>query len=271
MSDDAPKKEEKSGAPAWVMTFADLMSLLLTFFILLLSFAELDATKFRKISGSLKMAFGVQQVSVFDEPPAGSSFIQQSHSSGGGASRSPMSTSSRNVALLDPQLQAIKNKQEKDTRVAQLTKEKVLKDNVKKIYRKLKKEIDQGKLEITHKDGNLIIRVAEDTTFPEGRAQLKSNFNPLLEKISDILIDVEGEIRVSGHTDDKKIRSTRYKNNWELSAARSMAFANAMMSKGGVPEDRLVIVAHGATRPVVRNNSSVNRKKNRRVEITIKH
>jgi len=271
MSDDAPQQEVKSGAPAWVMTFADLMSLLLTFFILLLSFAEIDATKFRKISGSLKMAFGVQRTNVFDEPPAGSSMIMQNHSAGSGASRSPMSTSSRNVALLDPQLQAIKKKQEKENRAAIQNREKLLKANVKKIWAKLSQEIKEGKIEITHKDGNLIIRVAEDATFPDGRAKLNSSFTPLLEKLSEILAEVKGDITVAGHTDDKKIKNSRYKNSWELSSARAMAFANGLMAKGGVSESRIVISAFGATRPMVRNNSAINRKKNRRVEVIIKH
>ena len=83
MSDEAPqKKDEGGGAPAWVMTFADLMSLLMCFFVLLLSFAEMDLLKFKQIAGSMKMAFGVQRDIKVKEMPKGTSIIAQEFSPG---------------------------------------------------------------------------------------------------------------------------------------------------------------------------------------------
>ncbi len=83
MSENAPaKKEEKSGAPAWVMTFADLMSLLMCFFVLLLSFSEMDLLKFKQIAGSMKAAFGVQREIKSDESPKGTSIIAREFSPG---------------------------------------------------------------------------------------------------------------------------------------------------------------------------------------------
>ncbi len=83
MSDEAPKKkDEGSGAPAWVMTFADLMSLLMCFFVLLLSFSEMDLQKFKQIAGSMKMAFGVQREIDAKEPPRGTSVIAREFSPG---------------------------------------------------------------------------------------------------------------------------------------------------------------------------------------------
>ncbi len=83
MTDQAPqKKEEGGGAPAWVMTFADLMSLLMCFFVLLLSFAEMDLQKFKQIAGSMKMAFGVQRDIKVKQPPKGTSVIAREFSPG---------------------------------------------------------------------------------------------------------------------------------------------------------------------------------------------
>lgn len=83
MSDEAPKKkEEGGGAPAWVMTFADLMSLLMCFFVLLLSFSEMDLQKFKQIAGSMKNAFGIQREIKADITPKGTSIIAQEFSSG---------------------------------------------------------------------------------------------------------------------------------------------------------------------------------------------
>ena len=267
--EEAKKQEASGGAPKWIVTFADLMSLLLTFFILLLSFSEIDATKFRKISGSLKMAFGVQRVSVFDEPPKGSSFVKQEYRAGGG-SGTPLSTGSSNVNLLDPQLQSIKNSMEKNSRIAALNRAKRLQSNAKSAVEKLRKEIREGKVEILHKDDALIIRIAENASFPVGKDRLHPNFTTLLDKLSDIINDVKGSIHIAGHSDDKKFKSLKHKSNWHFSASRAMTLGQALIQKGDVDPERVVIEAHGPTRPIVRNNSKINRRKNRRIEVIIK-
>lgn len=83
MSDEAPaKKDEGGGSPAWVMTFADLMSLLMCFFVLLLSFSEMDLLKFKQIAGSMKNAFGVQREIKTDESPKGTSIIAREFTPG---------------------------------------------------------------------------------------------------------------------------------------------------------------------------------------------
>ena len=82
MSESPPKKQESSGAPAWVMTFADLMSLLMCFFVLLLSFSEMDLLKFKQIAGSMKVAFGVQREIKANESPKGTSIIAREFTPG---------------------------------------------------------------------------------------------------------------------------------------------------------------------------------------------
>ena len=82
MSEDAPAAKKEKGAPAWVMTFADLMSLLMCFFVLLLSFSEMDAQKYKQVAGSMAFAFGVQREVRANEKVKGTSFIQQEYSPG---------------------------------------------------------------------------------------------------------------------------------------------------------------------------------------------
>ncbi len=82
MSDDAPKKAPPAGAPAWVMTFADLMSLLMCFFVLLLSFSEMDVAKYKQLAGSMKDAFGVQRDVEVKDMPRGVNIIAQEFSAG---------------------------------------------------------------------------------------------------------------------------------------------------------------------------------------------
>lgn len=266
----AKKEEAKPGAPLWMATFADLMSLLLTFFVLLLSMAEIDATRFRKVSGSLKMAFGVQRVSVFDEPPKGSSFIKQEHRAGG-SSRAPMSVGGSTANIIDPQLQGIKNVMKKNQRIAALEAQKRLEQNVKKVYERFEKEFKEGKVEIVKDGSNLVLRISEKAIFPTKRTKLKNNFSEILDKLSDVALDVRGDIIISGHSDDKKIKTNKFKSNWEFSAARANTLAQALMKKGDVDPDRITVQFHGPTKPLVKNNSDINRSKNRRIEVIIKH
>lgn len=266
----AKKEEKKAGAPAWMATFADLMSLLLTFFVLLLSMSTLDATKFRKVSGSLKMAFGVQRVSIFDEPPKGSSFMKQEHRAGG-ASRAPLSVGGATANIIDPQLQGIKNVMKKNQRIAALEAQKRLESNVKKVYQRFEKEFKEGKVEIVKDGSNLVLRISEPAIFPNKRTKLKGDFSGILDKLSEVTSEVTGDILISGHSDDKIIKTGKFKSNWEFSAARANTLAQALMKKGDVEASRITIQSHGPTKPLVKNNSEINRRKNRRIEVIIKH
>ena len=263
------KEKGKKGAPAWMTTFADMMSLLLTFFVLLLSMAEIDATRFRKVSGSLKMAFGVQRKNIFDEPPKGSSSVQQEHRTGG--SRNPMSVDSASANIVDQQLQAIKNKMEKQNLIAEKNRQKRLEQNLKKIFMKFEKEWKAGLIEIDKKDGDLIMRIAEKAAFAKSRTKLTGGFSPMLDKLADVIQDVDGDIVVSGHSDDKIIKTAKFKSNWEFSAARANTLAQALIKKGDVDPKRLTVQSHGPTKPLVRNNSDINRARNRRIELIIRH
>ncbi len=267
----AKKEEPKKGSPAYMTTFADLMSLLLTFFVLLLSMSEIDATRFRKVSGSLKMAFGVQRKSIFDEPPKGSSFIKQEHSPGS-ATRAPMSVGGATANILDPQLQQIKNKMEKQDKIAQLNRAKRLEQNINKIMAKFEDEWKKGKIEIQkNENGDLVLRIAEKAIFPEKRTKLTRDFGSMLDKLADVVHDVNGDIVIAGHSDDKIIKTPKFKTNWEFSAARANTLAQALMKKGDIEAERITVQFHGPTKPLVKNNSDINRQKNRRIEVIIKH
>lgn len=258
------KVTPKKGAPAWIVTFGDMMSLLLTFFILLVAMSEIDATKFKKVSGSLKQTFGVQRVEVFDDPPKGSSIMKDEHS--GGASRSPVS-----INLSDSHLDSIKSVSEKNKQAAALEKQKRLDANLKKVFDRFEKEWRDGKIEIDKKDNDLILRISENAAFPEQKTQLQTGFEPMLNKLSDFVQDVQGQVMIVGHSDDKVIKTTKFKSNWEFSGARANTLAQALMQKGDVEPDRITVQFHGPTKPLVKNNSDINRRKNRRIEIIIKH
>ncbi|MEJ2284358.1 MAG: flagellar motor protein MotB, partial [Desulfobacterales bacterium] len=183
--EDIPFTEEEEGAPAWVVTFGDLMSLLLCFFVLLLSFSEMDRNRYRVVSGSVKNAFGIQRKKPVFESPKGSKMIAKEF----------------DQAII-------------------LTK---IEDVVKAIIEELDGEYEElkGYVEVESTENQVTIRMMGEATFDTGRADLKPSFAPLLRKIGEVLAKTRGEIIVAGHTDNVPLVGGLFGSNLGLSMGRA--------------------------------------------------
>ncbi|WP_417520428.1 flagellar motor protein MotB [Marinobacter sp.] len=264
--DELPE-EEKPGIPAWVVTFADLMSLLMCFFVLLLSFSEIDAMKFKQIAGELSKAFGVQRDVPALEIPMGTSPVFDTFSP---APPEPTLVNEVKQTTTDqqPELQTLKSPSEQALDAAA---EEALEARTASIQEVLEDAIDDGRVTVeTDQDQHrIVIRVEEKGSFPSGSAKLTWEFEGLLLEMAEVLADMPGKLTVEGHTDDIPIRTARFYSNWDLSAARSAAVANVLLATGDVEPTRLAVKGLADTEPRVGNTSSENRAKNRRVEIII--
>jgi chemotaxis protein MotB len=140
---------------------------------------------------------------------------------------------------------------------------------VKKIAQQMEKQIMDGAIELESLGQQIIIRIQENGAFPSGSAFLQPKFKPIIREIADLLKDVPGEITVSGHTDDFQVTNELYSNNWDLSATRAVAVASEMVKAPGFDKNRMVVVGHADTRPLVPNENDTDRRRNRRVEISI--
>lgn len=274
MSDEeqAVQEEADAGAPAWVMTFADLMSLLMCFFVLLLAFSEMDVEKFKQLSGSMKQAFGVQREIKADEIPKGTSIITQEFSPG-----IPQPTPFKVVEQettddTKNNLEFAEGDKSETAKMAEKLYEAAvdrIRDEAEKLIAELKEEIDRGLLEVEWSESEITVRLRERGSFNSGEAKLKPTFFKVIERISDTLNKVDGNIIVAGHSDNVPISNYEFKSNWELSAARAANVVHYLTTKGKVMPERLQIRAHADTEPLAPNNSWENRAKNRRVEIVI--
>lgn len=258
MSDEEQQCEEcEAGAPAWMATFADLMSLLMCFFVLLLSFSEMDLQKYKQVAGSMKMAFGIQRVVKADSIPRGTSIIKQEFSPG-----KPQPT------VMD----VVKQQTEDDAR-EQLRLDPPLSDEVLElmdlIEQNLAQEIEAEVLEVLLYEDGVMIRVREKDAFPSGSAELQEGFESVLDKLSDLLDETDGRIVVSGHTDNVPINTLVYPSNWVLSAARSASVVHYLSEIRFSDPSRIEIRAFADTQPVAPNNSPENRARNRRIEISV--
>lgn len=260
MADECPKCPPV-GAPAWLATFADLMSLLMCFFVLLLSFATMDTIKFKKMADSMINAFGVQKDVPAYDIPMGTSIIAQ-HFSPAPTEPTPLEEVKQTTMQDSPNLEAAKKQ------LMELTQAEI-EEQAEKIREDLKEEIKMGLVSVETENLKIIIRISEKGSFPSGSAVLNTGFEPVLTKITASVNESPGKVLVSGHSDDRPIRTQMYRSNWELSASRAVTVSHFMLDQPGTEPSRLVIQGYADTRPLVPNDSPENRALNRRVEIVI--
>ena len=293
MSEEECPKCPPEGLPAWMGTFADLMSLLMCFFVLLLSFAEMDVLKFKQIAGSMKFAFGVQNKLEVKDIPKGTSVIAQEFRPGRpdptpipiiqqqtieitqqvlefeeGEDESAGGRQEQTMELRGGMSSATEDAETEASSTSSDSQEEV-NEMMKKIAQQLEEEIIDGAIELESLGQQIIIRVRENGAFPSGSAYLQNQFKPIIRKVASLLNEVPGEITVSGHTDDINVTNELFSNNWELSSKRAVAVATEMLEAPNFDRGRIQITGHADTRPLVPNDSELNRKRNRRVEISI--
>ncbi len=256
--EEAAKKEEGGGVPAWVMTFADLMTLLMCFFVLLLAFSEMDAQKFKELSGSVKNAFGVQAEIEARTIPKGTSVIAREFSPG-----KPQPTLINEVRqfTIDSNQNTLEFDEEEDN--------DELEREAERIRRALEAEIKDGALAVVTEQDKVVIHILEKASFSSGDATVRSTFRPTLAKIANLLTASNGRIDVAGHTDNVPISTSRFRSNWELSTSRAVSVAELLLGSAALEPRRFTVTGHADTKPRASNDSNDGRAANRRVDIRI--
>ncbi|MEH6566128.1 MAG: flagellar motor protein MotB [Halopseudomonas sp.] len=262
-------EDDKPGIPAWVMTFADLMSLLMCFFVLLLSFSEIDAQKFKQIAGELSKAFGVQREVPTLDIPMGTSPIFDNFSPGK-PEPTPVDTVRQQTSEEAPQLETLREALESELQqqVTETT-EQQIDTSVDALRDVLESELQEGRIQLEHDRKRIVIRVEEKGSFPSGSADMTADFEDMLDKVADVIARLPGEITIEGHTDNIPIHTSRFQSNWDLSAARASSVANALLIGDAVQAERLKVQGYAETRPRASNEWPDTRALNRRVEIII--
>ncbi len=251
---------ETRGVPAWVTTFADLMTLLMCFFVLLLSFSEMDVVKFKMLSGSMKDAFGVQTEVEVKTIPKGTSVIAQEFSPG-----RPDPTALNEVR----QFTIDSNKNSLDALSEEMQEIEEARKHARRILAALNEEIKKGSVAVEVRGAKVIIRILEKASFGSGEAEVRATFVPVLRLIAGLIDSHDGLITVSGHTDNIPISNSRFRSNWDLSTSRAVSVAHELLDAAPLDQSRFVVAGHAATRPQVDNETVENRAKNRRVDISI--
>jgi chemotaxis protein MotB len=221
----------KPGTPGWVVTFGDMMSLLLTFFIMLLSFANMDMAKYKEVLGSVEKAFGVQtQVFQLGKP---------------GGLQQPI------------KLETAQNDAEsrKDILV-QLLQSKTYEENL------------QNNIFIVKDKMGVRMDIAGSVMFEAGQTTLLPAAVRLFQKIIPILQETLYKVSVEGHTDTTALTGNPvFPSNWELSSARAGTVVRFFITEGQLDPRRFSAVGRADTQPLVDNDTPENRAANRRVSV----
>ncbi len=264
--DEVPPIEER--APGWIVTFADLMALLMCFFVLLLSFSSMDVEKYKRIAETMRGAFGVQAQMHFDSSLTNGFVKAQTPME---PIASPPSTPAACVVPNQADAQAPEVDREAEQHIVDSVATLVgeTEHDAVMLATALSKEIAAGVLEVETNGRRIVLRVKEHGTFASGSASLTKDFKPVLKIIRGVLKDAQGQIAVEGHTDDVPITTAAFHSNLELSTSRAISVAHGLFEDGSLDQRRFTVAGYADSRPLVPNNAPEGRVKNRRVEVVI--
>jgi chemotaxis protein MotB len=273
-------------------TFADLMSLLMCFFVLLLSFSEMDVLKFKQIAGSMKFAFGVQNKIEVKDIPKGTSVIAMEFRPGR-PEPTPIETIQQQTTDMTQEMlefqagnedsaggrqkqrgeqrggSAQQTASEQSSSSEDSASQEEIAQQMKKVAQQLEKQIVDGAIEMESLGQQITIRIRENGSFSAGSAFLQPQFVPIIRKIGALLAEMPGDIDVSGHSDSQQISNELYRSNWDLSSQRAVAVAEELRRAPGFNESRMSVVGKADTAPLNDGATVQERSRNRRVEIAI--
>lgn len=235
----------EEGAPAWLATMGDLMSLLLVFFVLMLSFANTDKQLFLQAMGSIRNALGVIEDNPGQFQLKSTSMIEWSEKKS------------------TPLLEIIENESSDqaptmDQKIMQEVQQAIAENNLTRI------------VSAEASERGVIVRVKGGALFETGSDSLLPVSFVFLDEVIRITEEFPYELSIEGHTDDAPIDTPQFPTNWHLAAARSIAVLRYMIDAGDVDPSRISAGGYGATRPLVPNDSPEGRAVNRRVEFVYK-
>ena len=226
--------EEPEGSERWLLTYADLITLLLGLFVILYSMSKIDQGRFNEVAIALSQTFGGKTIL-----------------SGNGI-----------TPMQEPPLQ---NSTDNNDEVSSDSEQNEVSQNINKA---LEKYVQSSKVSITESSEGLTIHLMETLLFETGSDTLKPEAQNVLNKLSDLIRVLPNKIRVEGHTDNVPINTYQFPSNWHLSIARSLNTAYYMIQKGVNPQ-KISILGYSEYKPINPNDTAENRSKNRRVDIVI--
>ncbi len=232
----------------WLVSYADFITLLFAFFVVMFATSQADKGKAQQVSESVKKAFEGEKITQMVAAILGGTVSD---------------TGKGNAMMRGPGGARKSADEKKDQKLAELL------PSLKMLSEELKKEIDAGRITISMQARGLVVSFNQAALFNPGEDVISADAYEGLEKVAAAIAKMPNPVRLEGHTDSKPISTVRFRSNWDLSAARSIAILELLSSKFGVPRNRLSIAGYADTAPIASNETEQGRARNRRADIII--
>ena len=231
----------------WLVSYADFITLLFAFFVVMFASSQTDRAKAQMVSEAVKQAFEKGGMSAAIREILGGTVDDRGK--GNAMMRGPGGSEPR--------------RKEDDLARAELV------PSLQYLTRTLAAEIQNGAIEVHLESRGLVLSLRQAAFFPSGGDSIEPKTFTTLDKIGATLRELPNGVRLEGHTDSVPIHTARFRSNWDLSVARSIAMLELFTSRCNVPAQRLSVAGYADTAPVASNETEEGRARNRRVDIVI--
>ncbi|MFS0751142.1 flagellar motor protein MotS [Oceanobacillus sp. 1P07AA] len=242
------RHKPKKGAPKWMVTYSDMITLILVFFILLFSMSQIDQTKFDQVTESF------QNRMILDFFPSAVPLDHPTESTG-------ENSEDGKVDEIEP-IYLVKDKEAEDNN-----------DELDELMMSVSQYLEENNLNevitANRNDRGVVLVLQEKILFESGEAEILDDAEPFLNHIGSLLSELHNQVKVEGHTDSRPIANYRYPSNWELSGARASSVVRYLIEAQSLQMARFSTVGYADTVPLEPNTNEMNMSKNRRVEIII--
>jgi chemotaxis protein MotB len=243
------REEEHENHERWLVSYADFITLLFAFFVVMYAVSSVNEGKYKVLSSSLTNAFknttgqpGGQPLTVMPGSPP---------------------ILSRPIVKADNKSADLKKVEEKKSE-----KRQQMKSVANNIMEALQPLVAQGKVRLLETSRGVTIEINDSILFPAGQSKLQTASSSAMGAIAQVLADTDFPITIEGHTDNVPISTPQFPSNWELSAMRATTVLR-LFNDSGVGAERLTAIGYGETRPIETNTTTEGRARNRRVSILI--
>ncbi|MDF1616820.1 OmpA/MotB family protein [Petrocella sp. FN5] len=257
------EEEAKKGAPAWMATYGDMVTLLLCFFVLLFSMSSVDIRKFKEAIASFN-----DQIDIM---PGGEALVEADLITNGVDQLSDIQ-----IIVENNLSQGSEGTTQSDEELSDEQKRAIALDEAREVYERVNEYLtDQGvreEVDVSYALNFVKITIPGEALFDSGQAVIKPEALNVISILGEMIQGQNFEtynVQIEGHTDNVPISTVFFPSNWELSASRAIAVGKYLIDNMGFSEEKIACTGYGEYRPIVSNDSSANRAKNRRVEMKI--
>lgn len=250
MAIEKKHEQEHENEERWLLTYADLITLLMVFFVVMYAMSKSDVAKFQQMAETMAAAFS---------NPMGSKTGFQARLPKVQAARADLAQSSKGT---DPRKRS-------GGAVHHSAAIEKLKQKFEEMIKRAQTTGTSVSVAMNKDETALVVRLSDSLLFEPGSADLSPGARPLMDKVAELLKTTESQIRVEGHTDNIPINNVRYQSNWELSTSRAVTVLRYLLDAHHLAPDHLSAGGYGEFRPIQPNDSPEHRSANRRVEFVI--